>query len=406
MNSSYYIISYYMSLFIDKYRPTRFDEIKYGKDANQRLISLSKKRNMPHLILRGSYGSGKQTRVMLFLKEKFGPSVFKLKNHTIEACVPNKKDPIPLQILVSPYHYQFNPSSHGVYDRVLIQKFIDEIVKYKIVANIPYRIIVIENADLLTNEAQESLRRTLETRIKNCRFIFLINQVGNVIDPIQSRCIIINVPAPTNKQIVDVLQQIVIEEGHTSTNPSLLNKIAIQSERNMSTAIHNLQKVIIQDKNSLVTDQLALNDDVYTADQVILMLIKGTDLTIFNEIRDNIKKLFIQNIPATKILNMLFKRTLVHIPSSETEVIYKVCKFASDYDNTIRLGGKFIYHIEAFCLNVFKEIKMLMKRKKLASKAPILSRSNTKIVKSHKKITPIVKVPSSKRRKPAVNKRD
>lgn len=353
-----------MELFIDKYKPKTFEDIGFSEHSNERLINLSKAPNMPHLILRGTYGSGKRSRVLLFLKEKFGPSVYKLRTHIIEASVPNKKDPIPLQILVSPYHYQFNPSFHGVYDRVLIQKFIDEIVKYKIVTNIPYRIIVLEDTDLLTFEAQQSLRRTLETRIKNCRFIFLVNQVGHLIDPIYSRCIVVNVSAPTIRQTERILSNIVKSEG-LSVNPKLLTNIARQSERNITNAIHNLQKIIVKDKAALSKDTVALNDDIAVADEIIKLLISANDLTVFVDIRKKINELFIHNIPATKILNMLFKRAIFRIPKTETQCIYNIAQFASDYDNSIRLGGKFIYHIEVFCLRFFREIKELMSKRRI-----------------------------------------
>jgi len=347
-----------MKLFIDKYRPKSFDDLKYSKDSDDKLISLAAGDNTPHLILRGNYGCGKKTRTLLYLREKFGDGVYKMKTHFIEASVPNKKDPIPLQVSVSDYHYQFNPSFHGVYDRVLIQKFVDEIVKYKTLSNIKQRTIVIEDSDLLTFEAQQSLCRTLETRIKNCRFIFLVNNVGHLIKAINSRCIPVDISSPTVDEIKSILIEIAKGEK-LAINSKLLDNIAINSERNVTQAINTLQKICIKDKDQLVHAKLALPDDVAVAEQVIDMLVKGKGLDIFPDIRKKINELSIHNISPARILYMLFMRGLMRIPKSNIDKVHEVCKLASYYDNTIRMGGKFIYHIEAFCLHYFEIIKIL-----------------------------------------------
>lgn len=367
-----------MELFIDKYKPTSFDQIEFSKESDDRLISLSKISNVPHIILKGRRGSGKRTRALLFLKERFGPGVFSIKNHHIETAVPNKKDSVILQIMVSPYHFQFNPSVHGVYDRVLLQKFIEEIVRIKIISNIPYRVVVIEDADLLTQEAQQSLRRTLETRIKNCRFIFLVNQEGHLIDPIYSRCSVIGVASPTNTEIVSVLSGIAKSEGLTPP-PALLESIAKSSERNITTAIHMLQKMVVEKGPSgLSTAVVEVGYNARVAEDIIKTLISGTDITIFmNDVRAKVNDLFVNGVTGAGILLMLFKCALSKIPKSEIETIYNICRYASDYDNTIRLGGKSTYHIEAFCLRLFKEIKMLMDKRNKQKKATTTSTSTT-----------------------------
>lgn len=344
-----------MELYIDRYKPATFDQIGFCEDANEKLACLARSDGVPHIILKGRRGSGKRTRAMLFLKEKFGNGVFNIKNSQIEYETTNKT--IELQISSSPYHYQINPSVHGVYDRVLLQKFIDEIVKYKILSHIPYRVIIVEDADLLTHEAQQSLRRTMETRIKNCRFIFLVNQEGHMIDPIYSRCSVIGVASPSNDEIRSILTN-VIETEKATVPPVLLEAIIAKSDRNITTSLHSLQKVVI-----MRSDDVEIDDNQRVVDDIIQLLIEGADLTIFDEVRTKINELFINSLSGTAILSMLMKTMLSKVPKSEHETIYNICRFASDYDNTLRLGGKFTYHIEAFCLHLFKEIKVLMDRR-------------------------------------------
>jgi len=377
-----------MELFIDKYKPDTFDVINFSEDSNTKLISLAKSQNVPHIILRGFRGSGKRTRALMFLKEKFGQSVFNIKNYTLEVDVPNKKEPISLQIMTSPYHFQFNPSVHGVYDRVLIKKFIDEIVKFKILSHIPYRVVIIEDADLLTHEAQQSLRRTLETRIKHCRFIFIVNQEGHLIDPIYSRCSIIGVASPTHENIVKILEKIRVNEGFPE-NLKLLELIAHNSDRNLTTAIHTLQRIWIEKGiDGLTKTVVELDCNMKVIEEIIKTLISGTDITIFmNEVRSKINELFVNGVSGTNILLMLFKCAISKLPKSDTELILNICKNASDYDNSIRLGGKSTYHIEAFCLKLFKDIKLLMIKNAKAKKNN--QTPTTHVETKQKKLAPI-----------------
>lgn len=390
-------------LFVDKYRVTNLDDMSYGDECNQRLKSLSTIDSVPHVILEGRRGSGKRTRALLFLKERFGNGVFNIKNFQVEADVPNKTKPIQCQLLISPYHFQFNPRVHGVYDRVLIQKFIEDIVKVQIVnKKVPFRVVVLEDTDLLTHEAQQSLRRTLETRIRNCRFIFLVNKEGHLIDPIYSRCSVIRVPSPEIIDITKKLSSICDMEKIRYSN-AILNQIASYSNRNMSTAIHCLQKIIFKmgadALNNDTFNPVDIDDTDRVVSNVVHLLITGTSLDVFTDIRNNIYELMVNCDSGTMILTLLFKEILKRMPKSETKTIYNICKQASDHDNSLRLGGKSMYHIESFCLHMFKEIGDLMQKR---------SKSGTQISKTTRSIpktagkTPAVKVELKYRKVPKI----
>ena len=349
-------------LFIDKYKPQNLDDLDFAFPLTKALKNLSKSDNIPHLIFQGIKGVGKKTRALLFLKEKLGPGVLNIKNQIIELKYPNKT--IELQLMYSNYHYQLNPSIHGVYDRLIIQDFIKDMIQYKSVGKTPYRIIIIEDADCLTYEAQQSLRRTLEKYIYICRFIFLIREDGNLIEALQSRCIRLRVPAPSAEEISDILNYIA-EQEEIDLRPKALNSLIIYSEQNLSRAINSLQvlgtkspEVLIQDKGVNLSQFSEI--EVYIT-KIIRLLFLGGDLESILQFREYIYDLLVHCVEPIEILKEIFKHLLKAVPDKYFSFKYDIIKATDYYENTLRLGGKPIYHLEGYVIRLFHIVKGLQK---------------------------------------------
>ena len=331
-------------LFIDKYIPTSFDDIKYSSDSNTKLISLAKIDNFPHIIIKGHKGTGKKTCALLFLREKYGADVYNFKSFIMECKIPGKTDPILLNVVYSPYHYQLNLSNYGVYDRAILDIFFLNIISHKIITNVSskYRIIIIEDADLLTLEAQQSLRRTLETKISNCRFIFIVNYEGYLIDPLYSRCILLCINAPTCTDIFKILRPIAKDSELAMTNADytiIINK----SNRNIKNAIHMLQTY-------KVTGKIKYKNDIYlsiiTLVTIITTKVKSPDImAIISDIRFNLNLILKMNVSGSSLINMIHCEFM-----KKNNHIYEICKLSSKYDYKIKKGGKAIYHLEGYCI--------------------------------------------------------
>jgi replication factor C subunit 3/5 len=320
------------------------------------------KNDLPHLIIEGCRGSGKSLRTLLFLQEKFGP--FSIKNITLDIeGVTDQKD---INIMISPYHYQINPSTHSFYDRMLIKAFTSEVLKYKILAGISYRILIIEDADLLTREAQESLRRILELYISTCRFIFLVNNEGKLIDPLYSRCIKVNIPSPTDAELGTILTKIMVAENCTLPE-HILTDIVRHSKRNVNKAIGFLERYILrcsglQALQALQPFKRAEYDDSYAVSlKIVDAMIKGTDIeSTMDEIRVFIYELLTFCMDPRYIIPDILEIALERIPKRNIVSIYEICQFASLRDSTIRASSKQMYHIESFCIHLFDLIKKIM----------------------------------------------
>jgi replication factor C subunit 3/5 len=333
----------------------------HNQAANQFLIELANKSEVPHLIIQGNPGSGKLLRALLYLKEKFGNTVYSMKSQFIELKYPNKV--IELQLIYSNVHYQINPSIHGVYDRLIIQDFIKDSVQYQSFSICPYRIIIIENADRLTNEAQQSLRRTLEKYIELCRFIFLISNEGNLIEPLQSRCVKVRLGNPNQSEIINVLKSIATQEN-IKINKKLYPALVDISDHNLSIAINNLQHLSVTNKALLLKDKIALEDfsevDSYI-DKIINLLFEGTQLSTIKEARNLIYDLLNHCVDPTQIIKKILLKLIKLVPDSYLKYKYQIIKAADYYENSLKIGSKPIYHLEGYIARLFQIIKLLQK---------------------------------------------
>jgi replication factor C subunit 3/5 len=100
-----------------------------------------------------------------------------------------------------------NPSDAGIYDRVVITDIIKQIAQSNVLdhGQRDFKVIVLSEVDELTKDAQHALRRTMEKYVATCRLILCVNSTSRVIPAIKSRCLGIRVAAPTNEEIIDVL---------------------------------------------------------------------------------------------------------------------------------------------------------------------------------------------------------
>jgi replication factor C subunit 3/5 len=99
-----------------------------------------------------------------------------------------------------------------------------------------FKVVVITDVDHLTKDAQHALRRTMEKYMTTCRIILCANSTSKVIPAIQSRCLLVRIPAPTELEIIGVLQNIAKKEN-CQLPLELAERIAEKSNRNLRRAI-------------------------------------------------------------------------------------------------------------------------------------------------------------------------
>lgn len=99
-------------------------------------------------------------------------------------------------------------SDVGFYDRLVVQEIIKDIAQtQQVTPNAPreYKVVIMNEADSLSREAQQALRRTMEKYMSNLRIFLVANHLGKIIEPLQSRCFLVRVPSPDVDTVRDTL---------------------------------------------------------------------------------------------------------------------------------------------------------------------------------------------------------
>ena len=159
------------SLWVEKYRPKNLDSYVGNENLKKKVSRYLKEGDVPHLLLFGNAGTGKTTLAKLIVKN-------------IECD-----------------HMYINASDENSVDvmRNKIKDFASS-VGFK-----PIKVIILDECDFLTPNAQAALRNLMETFSRHTRFILTCNYVEKIIDPIQSRCQVFGVTPPSK---ADVARQV------------------------------------------------------------------------------------------------------------------------------------------------------------------------------------------------------
>ncbi|KAI1447369.1 P-loop containing nucleoside triphosphate hydrolase protein [Annulohypoxylon stygium] len=347
-----------MALIVDKHRPRSLDSLTYHAELSERLRSLAQSGDFPHLLVYGPSGAGKKTRIVATLKELYGPGVEKIKiDARVFQTTSNRK--LEFNIVASVYHLEITPSDVGNYDRVVIQDLLKEVAQTQQVdqsAKQKFKVVVINEADHLTRDAQAALRRTMEKYSPNLRLILLANSTANIIAPIRSRTLLVRVAAPTVDEIASVLADSAKKEGWPIVK-GLHKRIAEESGRNLRRALLMYEAVHAQ--NEKVTDDTPIPPPDWEAliAQIAKEIKEEHSPARILQVRSKLYDLLTHCIPPTTILKTLTFKLIVNI---DDDLKSEVIKWSAFYEHRIRMGSKVIFHLEAFVAKYMRIIEMYL----------------------------------------------
>ena len=276
------------SLLVEKYRPSKLENYVGNENIKKSISKYLEQNDILNLIFYGPAGTGKTTLAKL--------------------CVQN----------LDCDHLYINAS-----DERGIETIRDKVQSFASVASFkPLKVVILDEADFLTIQAQASLRNIIETFSRTTRFIMTCNFVERIIDPLQSRCQVLKIVPPTKKDVAKHLHWICNEESITHEVNDLV-PLVNQYYPDLRKCINTIQLSTVDGGANdlyLNLDQSVLVSSNYI-DKVINALSEGSKhnkIDCYNDIRQIIADANVDDFD--ELFRALYERSSEYLQDKEGTV--------------------------------------------------------------------------------------
>ncbi|MFC1686036.1 replication factor C small subunit [Nanoarchaeota archaeon] len=264
-------------LWTERYRPKEFSEIFGQEDIVDKAQAFVQQKNMPHLMFAGPAGTGKSSLSIIIVKKLYGKE---WRSNYLE----------------------LNASDERGID--VVRQKIKGFARTRTLDG-TFKIIFLDEADALTKDAQQALRRTMEMFTQTCRFIMSCNYSSKIIDPIQSRCAVFRFRQLDKAAIMSILNHIIKTEN-LEMNEEAKELLYEVSGGDCRRLINMLQASAITDKN--ITPEMIVKISRTSRPQDIKVVIDAALNGSFLKARDLLLDLMLEkSLPGMDIIKGIMR---------------------------------------------------------------------------------------------------
>jgi len=240
-------------MWIEKYRPKRLDEVVNQKETVNGIKALLKTpTTLPHLLFSGPPGTGKSTMALCIARELMGENFRRL---VLELNASDERGIGVVRERIKGFSQIIQTAPSGV----------------------QFGLVILDESDEMTRDAQTALRRIMETSSRTCRFILICNYQSGIIEPIQSRCSIFRFRQLDEPEAIEYLMRI-CESEKVDADPKTLARIYELSSGDLRKAVNYLQVAATASKGKLGSvdlSQLLPQEESHAIQEMLALAIQG-----------------------------------------------------------------------------------------------------------------------------------
>lgn len=201
-------------MWVEKYRPKSLDDMVDQESIVSRLKMMLKTGGIPHLLFAGPPGTGKTAAILAVMHDLYGD-----ENYRANYLELNASDERGIDVI-----------------RVRVKNF----ARTRSLGEAPFKMIILDEADNMTSEAQHALRRTMEMFVRTCRFCLICNYSNRIIEPVQSRCALFRF-TPLSERDMAARLKYIAERENVDLTESGVKAILEVAEGDLRRAINLMQ---------------------------------------------------------------------------------------------------------------------------------------------------------------------
>src|SRR6476646_299057 len=313
-------------MWVEKYRPKKLDDIVNQKEIIDSLKNLAKKpKEMPHLLFAGPAGVGKTTTGLCLARELLGEN---WREDTLELNASDERGIKMVRERVKEFAGVIKLDLGNKNDKL-------------------FRLIILDEADEMTSEAQTALRRIIEDSSKTTRFIFICNYLSHIIEPIQSRCVVFRFSKVPVNEVVEYLKFICKNEG-VKFEEKALYKIYEHTNGDLRHSINILQAASTNGNINTLQVQNAIG---ISGKSKVSEIIKLALDSKFNESRIKLLELlYVYGVSETDFL----KYANEEIYNRDIKNISEISSMIAEYDYRLSIGAHPEIQLAAFLAQLGK----------------------------------------------------